>query len=218
MIDDSSTFRPNPPAGTHVATLLVSVFLLLLSFFIALVANSQLDAKRSKHVMQSVSETFASDQASTGKGQNALPEITVDKILKDIKTSTASVIPLQEMQVQTHGDLLVMKMSSNYLFLRGSAQLREDRRELYANLSEIISRWEDTARVSVTLVQGIHRDDADEARLAMTRAGNFARFLENRGVPPQHLSVAISERDADSLALIFHVIPTAQTANKGGKE
>lgn len=199
---------------------MVSVFMLLLSFFIVLVSNSKFDANRTQSVIDSVSETFAEGKPGIkvpAFGSIPIAATTVDEIFDDLKVGTAKLIPLQQVQVVTRGNTMEMKMPRNFLFLRGEPKLREDRREIYGILSEVLSQWEENATVSVTLIQGTGEgaDSAGEGTLVGARAGNFARFFQRRGVPAEHLGVALTESEGDTISLVFTITPATAKSKEG---
>lgn len=209
---DLTMLRQNRYTSPHVATLLVSVFLLLLSFFIALCSLADFNADRSSNVLNSVNKTFSRSSGKTSAlppPANSVAPVTVKQIFDDVQNSVARVIPLYEMKREMEGNTLRLILPSTHLYLRGTANLRKDRIDFYQALSEALGRWQNTAEISMNMIQGMEKATGAEAEanreMAITRGGNFARFLENRGVPPRHIRIAISDRSPDTITLIFDI-------------
>lgn len=202
--------RSLPPAP-HVATLLVSVFLVLLCFFIVLSSHSQTDAKRRKAVLNSVNRTFSAHEKKPASGlplpTDAVDPASVNEFFNDVKISIATRVPLHEMKITLTGNIMILTLPSLSLFARENSKLRKDRTDFYAILSDILSRWQDSAEISIRMVQNIPSNNGAVSTLAIARAGNFARFLENRGVPPRRIAVATSDDTSDTISLIFDVAP-----------
>jgi len=202
----------------HVATLLVSVFLMLLAFFMALNANSDFDSDRSGAVLSSVKKKFSGERESKTPPPNKesfVDPVNINTFFDDVKVSIATLVPLHETQTTIQGNSLQMTMPENSLFLRGESKLRQDRLEFYAVLSDILSRWGESADITINMVQGISPEDKDAAKLAIARGGNFARFLENKGAPPELIAIATTEQNPGQITLQFDVRPYTPRQKEG---
>lgn len=219
-----NAFTSLPPRriqnAPHVATLLVSVFLMLLAFFMALNSNSDFDSARSGAVLSSVKKQFSGAKDANLPPPN--PETFVDPVsintfFDDVKLSIATLVPLHETETAIKGNTLMMEMPEQSLFLRGEAKLRKDRLDFYTLLSDILSRWGESADIHISMVQSLSEGDDTARNLAITRGGNFARFLENRGIAPELISIATnSESKPGKVILYFDVKP--YTAKMKGAE
>lgn len=220
-MEDSFTSLPprRPQNAPHVATLLVSVFLVLLAFFMALNANSDFDAARSGAVLSSVKKQFSGEKAEKlppPDVETFVDPVSINTFFDDVKLSIATLVPLHETETSIKGNTLLMEMPENSLFIRGESKLRTDRTEFYGLLSDILSRWGESADIAISMVQGIPEGDDAAKTLAITRGGNFARFFENRGVPPELIAIATtSDKHSGKITLYFDVRPFTSKQNSG---
>lgn len=200
------------PSPDNAASLFVSLYVVILAFFILLAANAQFDVEKTKSVMDSVNKAFSIEVLSeTDMRINSIgDEVSVTQFFEDMQKSLQSVVPLEEMQVITDGQQMIITMHSTALFNRDDPNLRYDRRRFYHRLSETLTKWREGNDMHLTMVQGVKKPVSGSANasttLEITRAGNFARFMENRGVAPHDLLIAIEQNNPDTISLIFDVV------------
>jgi hypothetical protein len=210
--------RRTVPPAPHVATLLVSVFLVLLCFFIVLSSHSQSDAKRRAAVLQSVNQAFSPQGKQPGLGLPMPGEadmVSVNAFFDDAKISIATRVPLHEIETSVQGNRLILSLPSLSLYARDDAKLRRGRTGFYEILGDLLGRWKDSADISIRMIQHVPEGNAAALSLAVGRGGNFARLLENRGVTPGRIAIALSHGDSDRINLIFDVAPLAEKSATG---
>jgi hypothetical protein len=196
-----------PKAGPeNSAALFVSLYVVILAFFILLTSNAQFDVEKTKHVAESVKKAFSMDipTETRVKVPSVGSELSVTQFFQELQSAVKTVVPLEEMEVITDGRNMVMIMDSTALYNRDDTNLRYDRRAFYKRLSDVMTKWRDGMRMTLSLVQGVPQ--GSPAGLYISRAGNFARFMENQGAAPESLSVGLAEREKDTITLTFDVL------------
>lgn len=194
------------PSPENTVTLFVSLYVVLLAFFILLASNAQFDADRTRDVLKSVNATFSSSSSSDSL---APPSIGggrgIAQFFGEMQQSVQSVVPLEEMQVLTDGRQMIVTLPDTALFNRDDPHLRHDRRQFYDRLTDTLLAWREDMRIRLTMQQGVAA--TAPSTLEITRAGNFARFMENRGVEPRNLGIAIEQGNPGTITLTFEVLP-----------
>lgn len=193
----------------QTATLFVSLYVVVLAFFILLASHAQYDVEKSRNVLDSVNKAFAKEiKVDTSWVMESMgTEISATNIFNDIEGVITSVVPLEEIKVITDGRRMVIRMSADALFEAGSADLRPERSALYRRLSNTLTQWhKDGATMELTFTQGVkkQKNPAPAAYdLEIARGGNLARLLENRGVAPENLTIGMAEDAPGELRFEF---------------
>lgn len=201
--------KPSPESS---AALFVSLYVVILAFFILLTSNAQFDVEKTQHVVNSVNKAFSIDVVSKTDIQvkSLGNELSVTQFFEEMQSSLQSVVPLEEMKVITDGQQMRIEMEATALFNRDDPNLRYDRRNFYRRLSETATKWRKGMDMHLSMLQGVEKPVAAGANAAstleITRGGNFARFMENRGKAPETLSIAIEQGNAGKIILIFDVL------------
>lgn len=214
---DYQRSKKDRPGPENSAALFVSLYVVVLAFFILLTSNAQFDAEKTRNVTDSVKKAFSMEVPTDVEIE--LPsigsELSVRQFFDEMQAAVHSVVPLAEMEVVTDGRNMTMTMDSTALFNRDDPHLRHDRRDFYTRLSDTMTKWRDGMQMNLYFLQGVPHPSgsaADAATLQVTRAGNFARFMENRGAAPDSLNIAIAQGQAETITFTFEV--TAFDANE----
>ncbi len=211
--DEVTRIRTAEPAGSGTVPLFLSLFLLVLAFFIILVSISTIEDVRSKAVMKSLTSTFA----------DILPPSTD---LTKLMSKTGEVIGAEEFQGEiaglftTHvravkvevvqpGRAMRLTIPADALFFPDGEQIRPGRRDLLDRLVSSLSGRPEALRFDMQALFGDRYVDGTAMpigeTLPMRRAGALARALLGRGVPSDGLSVGLQPGDPDELVMWFHV-------------
>lgn len=191
------------------ATLFVSLYVVILAFFIMLAAHAQYDVEKSRNVLDSVNKAFAKKiEVDTSWVMESMgTEISATNIFNDIEGVITSVVPLEEVNIITDGRRMVIRMPADALFEAGSADLRPERSALYRRLSNALTEWhKDGATMELTFTQGVKKQVKPSPTaydLEISRGGNLARLLENRGVAPENLIIGMAEDKPGELRFEF---------------
>lgn len=124
-----------PPPRKDTGTLLfLSLFLLLLAFFILLNSLATLVETRSRAVLSSVSATFQTDRISEISSEilvstlGATPEPA--EVLEEVERLWITAVPITKVDVVTPGDDMVLNLPALQIFVGAEPRVRGDRRDL----------------------------------------------------------------------------------------
>lgn len=142
--DDAEEDRNPLPVRRETGPLMfLSLFLLLLAFFILLNSISTLRETKSRDVLSSVASTF---QAETSPDQDAEvlvstlgPVLEPEKVLDEVERLWLSEIPFVKVDRVTNGLHIMVELPIIQLFVGGEAKLRGDRDDLIRATSHVLS-------------------------------------------------------------------------------
>lgn len=191
----------------------MSLFLLLLAFFILLNAISTFEARKSRAVMSSVAATFQTSDKAAASAEIFVSELgpapTPEEVIEGMRRLWVTRVPVVEVKVLSPGRLMEMALPLNQLFVGGETTLRADRQGLLSNVARALQI---RAGGFVNELEFVVGTDADpEGRLALadtaalTRASVFAQSLVDYGAPAGSVSVGARSGDPKQVRLRFYV-------------
>lgn len=213
--------RGSTSNGNIVAML--SLKLLLLAFFILLSTMSSFEEERSRAVLDSVATTFEGQVAALRSLDNpaaGLDELDGAPSLVDrLEALFRQSLPAVEVDESADGRVLRLEAPATSLFRAGAPRLAPGRDIFLERFARILGEDEVSERGyelhflhSRPEVRGEGASD-----LAIARGGVVARWLDERGVARERLSVGLwpdaAEGDADGrIAFEVHLDVAAATA------
>ena len=213
------SFQNSPVEKNTGPTVILSLFLLLLAFFILLNTLATIEESKSKQVLNSVALSFRSpalDNTSvevfiSDLGQTPEP----DELLRTMQRLWVTSVPVAKVEVLSPGQVMQMTMPANELFLGGKAELRSDRRQLFQNIAQVLARRSGNAKGELQAVLGADRTLAasiqEGGSLQMRRAAVFAEELVAYSAPSDALAVGLRDGDPRTLRIRFSVRDAART-------
>jgi len=201
------------PAKDPTLIQVLSLYLLLLAFFVLLFNASQHDRGRAAAVTESLSSTFrmhgdpANDVVARSSDQGVSPgaEVVLDSFADLIRTELR-VAKIENLQ---RGRLLRVTLGTDDLFVAGSAGLRTDREELLSKLAQLLGKSPPGFRhkVEAFLVgDWIPSDRLTQAvPLPIARAAALAETLVARGALAGTVSGGTRHGARDQIALIYRL-------------
>jgi len=171
--------RPVPDTGP---IMFLSLFLLLLAFFILLTAISTLEETKSRRVLSSVAATFKTQIIPDNTAQILISTIgpvpEPEEVIDDVERLWITAIPIARVDSLTRGRTLQLTIPATEIFVGGEATLRADRKDLLrATGYALAARLEGfTAQLRFTIpVDGLEAvtpaTAADVSRLEQERIG-----------------------------------------------
>ena len=215
----NKVFSEKIPAEKNTGpTVILSLFLLLLAFFILLNTLATIEESKSKQVLNSVALSFRSPAL-----ENASVEVFIsdlgqapepDALLLTMQRLWVTSVPVAKVEVLSPGRVMQMTMPANELFLGGRAELRSDRRKLFRNIAQVLARRAGSAKGELQAVLGAGNTVTgrvpDGGSLPMRRAAVFAEELVAYSAPPDALAVGLRDGDPSSLRIRFSVREAAR--------
>ncbi len=214
--------------------LFVSLYLILLAFFI--VMNSMADAasENKQEALDSVAKTFKNSKkptkATTAQGGEAIAN-GPDPILNDIAQLVTSELDVTGSFPQKRTDIFRVDHSVDSLFERGSFQVHFSKRPFIKNLSKILLSAPAGEKTRVSFLFGTDGKPTTDAltrreEIAVRRAGALARTLRGAGMVDGTFNVGFAGHSAATIIAVYqtnellsvapYLRPIAQKTSRGG--
>lgn len=191
----------------------LSLYLLLLAFFVLLYNHSRVEGANALKVAGSLKATFSdqgakfdrpvpvtsmlADSLAEAKFQNAMGKL--------VKTE----IPISEVDVVKRGRLLRARMPPSQLFLPGQAKIRTDRLAFVRHVAESLAASPPGIRYDVEVVFDggwiTPKMLGQKPTLEILRATSIAVALKSFGAPPGTIAVGVRQGKSPWIGLNFHV-------------
>lgn len=199
--------------GPKSITLFLSLYLLVLAFFILLVSISSREDVKSKALMESLTSTFSSVlpprmdltafNATTGEF------LAADEFQRQVTGLFSTVVGVIKVEAIQPGRLMRIELDGDSLFELDQAIIREGQSAFMDRLVAALSSNPPGLRFELEFVVPTPWTDqrtmsADQS-LPIQRAGAFARDMLARGAPPGAVSIGMKGSDAKTLEIWFHI-------------
>ncbi len=213
-MDEHQTLERRPTVGgASIVIQFLSLYLLVLAFFILLITISTPEEVKSRAVKDSLTSTFASIlpprtalETFTSKEGEVLAK---PEFLETVNGLFATALGVEKVEIVQPGRLMRVLISADSLFVPGKTKIRESRFPLIDQLIAALSGGPPGFHFEMEFVIGSELTAGGELPMAqdpqMARAGAFARELLARGAPPESISIGLRPGDPDQVALRFYV-------------
>ncbi|MCJ9430347.1 hypothetical protein [Kordiimonas marina] len=206
-IEDQQTkrlFGSDPTMGLFVA-----LYLILLAFFIVLAAMSEQAEVRSSAALESVNSTFQKG------GHQKMPEINPaakdaaqDTVLSGIQREFMSEMNIKGRFSRAGGNVFEVQFPQEYLFQKGSFQVRSDMGPFLDQLIRILREAPAGNRQEVVFLFGsgngaVRREITRSQEVAIRRAGSLARYLRDQGLPSGTFSAGFTAIPRSDIVAVF---------------
>lgn len=210
-----SNIRRRPDAGI---TIFLSLFLLLLAFFILLNALATIEETKSRQVITSVAAAFRSVVDAEARAQILISDLgptpEAEEVLEALDQLWVTSVPVAKVEKLTQGQIMQMTIPVNELFLGGQAVLRADRESLFDRTGLLLGLATKGAVTEAQIAFGTRRGEgtlADrEGQLAAERAGRIAAALVAHDAPSERLSIGLWDSDPSLLRVRFEIRDAAR--------
>jgi hypothetical protein len=199
--------------GSSVATmdLFVSLFLILLCFFLVMDSISNQQLVKAHAAVKSVKTTFKDDLRKkpelmelVARGRLDAPS---DQYFNQIHEMLAGMIDFPGQFPDREMNPIRVEVPPDVLFVHGKSRVRYDQARFFDDLATALKAAPPGEERSVEILIGSGPDLPGEAmtwrNLYVKRAANFAREMENRGVPNGLVSAGVLAADTDIVWLTF---------------
>lgn len=199
-------------SGSHGRTtlyLFLSLYLLVLAFFIMLVSISKPEDGKSKLVMQSLIATFgtvpSSDQIATSseeKGRDA-----GQSFQEEITGIFATSLQVAKVEAVQPGRVMLVKVPTKILFMPGKSELKLIEDDFLERLVSALAGRPKDRHQDLEFVLGAKMGSNGNFLLGRTleieRANIFANEMLRRGAPPDSFAVGVEPGDVDMVKFWF---------------
>ena len=195
----------------------LSLYLIILAFFIMMTTISQREGSRTQGVIASISSSFkdfpkttliALETADQGAGEEAAPGFE-----KSIEELFETAFPLAEVEISETFERIEVILPLDEMFAPGGTGIQGRHAPLLDRLADLLA-YEMTGQIheveallSPPAPSNADAADGDavdgDALLTVDRAGALARELTARGVSAAAIAIGIEQRDPGTLRLLF---------------
>jgi len=193
---------------------MLSLYLLLLAFFILLNSLSKLEEDRTRVVLESVNEAFDGAVPALTSVENhpaALKELRdAAQLLEDLHKLFDTTIPATRTKIAADGAVMELELSADSLFRPGRVALQPGRDLLIKRLAQaLLDQRNRDFYVEIEVLHGIPVEqvevvaEAGVRSLEIGRMGALVGELERRGLQSEHLSVGIAPGHAGIVLLVI---------------
>jgi len=213
---DHAVIVPSPETEEHGPSnvaLFLALFLLILAFFILLVAISTVEKAKSDAVMNSLTSTFTKARPRvydptdyTAKDGTILAGHQFQELVTNLFSTTLQVAKIE---IVRPGQMMRVAIPVNAMFAKGEAQLRPVIVPLFDRIVAALSGRPPGVHFDMEFVVAVRPTRSGElptkASLAMSRAGGVVKNLAGRGVPPDSISIGMRAGNPDMISINFYV-------------
>ncbi|MDH5189304.1 MAG: hypothetical protein OEW37_10160 [Rhodospirillaceae bacterium] len=212
MDDFESIDVPEKP-GDQTVALFLGLYLVVLAFFILLVSISTLEEAKSAKVMDSLSSAFTTIVPPSADLQSFRSKdgdvLAAQEFQEQVTGIFATAMAIEKVEVVQPGKIMRVVLKSNSLFTTGEATIRPSMYPMLDRTVASLSNRPAGMRFDLEFLIGVPTIGGGKSMpivetLEMTRAGNFAKAMFERGIPPDSVSVGMRPSRADEAVLWFY--------------
>ena len=211
--NDQSGTEPNIEASKKSGMYLVlSLFILLLSFFILINGISTRTEVKSSAVMDSVLSTFSvTDSSSNYPSMLVSKPDTIgepEQFINDMRRVWIAELPFTKIKFITNGRLMRFVVPIHSIFYSDSSLIRKDRKQLINQISEVLATESVGFKNEVEILIGNkwqigEKPNFGTDNLEIIRAIRFVKELERGGAPRDSISIGIREGSEEEMEFRF---------------
>lgn len=182
---------------------MLSLALIILAFFIVLVAMSHPGNERSAAVIESVASAFATDRTElrpprAGRGEQLGATATLDRLRRVLAADLDFAVPA----VQRGGSVLSVTVPTNQLFVADTARLRPAAARLLDRV--VVEAGTRPPGLDLNVEAELMTEgDGASREWAVARAAALGAAFARRGVSSAHLRAGVAPGPARRLRLVF---------------
>jgi len=197
------------PHETDNAPLFVSIYAVLLSFFIILNTISKRDENRMEQVVDSVGKAFS--MPSQYRPPVAPPKTTyldpsTIRFFQEMEQLLSQFIRLEELQLSRTENSMTVTVAKSDLYLADSIKLRKENLDFAERIAKLLVPWIKDYAIEVRFLIGVEKNtSAAQREVDIRRAGGFVRALTAENIPGASLVAGLDESQPDRATLIFTI-------------
>ncbi|UTW54174.1 hypothetical protein [Kordiimonas sp. SCSIO 12610] len=198
--------------GDTTMSLFVSLYLILLAFFIILNSISNQATAKSSAALESVNNTFSNQNPSPASDVDLQSDEIVSAPLDDLLTKIQGRF-YAEFEIQGRfsnegGRALQIQFPVRYLFERGALELGSARQGFLQEIVNDLNNVNAGGSLDVAFMFGTgstlaSKDLTRSQEIAVRRAGALARYLRTQGIRAGQFSTGFTAIDDDQIIAVF---------------
>ncbi|MDA0651893.1 MAG: hypothetical protein O3C49_01285 [Proteobacteria bacterium] len=187
--------------------LVLSLYLLLLAFFVVLNTISNVDISRTRAVSGSLNETFAANGRPADKSIKLVSSqgnlLADAAFLSRVGNLIRTELAFAHVEDVLPGRLMVVTMSADSLFIPGREAIDPLHRPIIDRVAKALINPSPGVRYDVDILVG-HSNTDD---LVLGRSAFLANSFAAAGAPPRSIAAGIEQHSPGQLKFLFHVRP-----------
>lgn len=204
-------------------SLFVSLYLILLAFFIILNSISNQATAKSSATMESVNNTFSNDNPSPATEldlqSDEVMSAPLDDLLTKIQGRFYAEFEIEGRFSNEGGRALEIRFPVNYLFDRGSFELGTARQTFLSDIVSDLNNINAGNKLDVAFLFGtggevISKNVTRSQEIAIRRAGALARYLRTQGIRAGQFSTGFTGIENDQIIAVFRETKTYKNTLK----
>ena len=181
----------------------LSLYLLVLAFFILLVTISTVDKKKVEAVVDSIKSDAEQDKRESGP-------ILAGQVFQDKTTELfATELGVQKIEIMQLGKIMRIQMTADALFEPEKAITKKSQQPLIDRVIAALSSRPPGYQFDMEFVIGSAFSSGQnlptQQTLEMRRAGAFVREMLSRGAPPDAVSIGMGHIEKGQAVMWFYV-------------
>lgn len=213
MDNMDAPIQPQNEGGSNTVALFLGLYLVVLAFFILLVTMSTIEEKKSKKVMDSLSSTFTSIVPPSADLQTFKSKdgdvLAGQEFQQQVTGIFATALGIDKVETVQPGRQMRLMLQSDALFFDNEARIRPAMYPLLDRTVASLSNRPAGLRFDLEFVIGTATGEDGktmpvEQTLEVLRAGAFARAMNERGIPPDSLSVGMRPGHVGEIVIWFY--------------
>ncbi len=193
----------------------LSLFLLLLAFFIVLFNNSRFDRGRADAVGESLTSAFRTDGRATvaprpyssQSGETPGDELFLQKLADLVRTELA----VAEIRTVRPGRILQVRIPTDRMFVDGRDEVRPERGTFISGLSNLLGAPAEGRRHKAEIFVGSDWITPDSIRdgipLPIARAARLTEAIMSQGALAGTVMAGVRPEDAGSVTIFYRIDP-----------
>ena len=187
--------------------LFLSLFILLLAFFILLNALSTVEQGRSNRVLESVQEAFPS--AYRGQIRDSMLEAEAGRAIGEtVRAAIGAVfreeLPVAELTADPSGSPLFVSFPARLVYAPAAGGITPVTERVAARLAPIVNGRDGRSALKLQILFGIDAGaDADDRSDSIFRASEVVRAFLRAEIQPDTLSTGLEVADPTKVRLVF---------------
>ena len=187
--------------------LVLSLYLLLLAFFVVLNSISNIEVSRLQAVSGSLNETFANEGRPADKSAQLVSSqgnlLTDTGFISRVGNLVRTELAFAKVEEISPGRLMAVTMSADSLFLPGREAINPVHRATIDRVAKALISPPPGVRYDVDILMG----DSPTDDLVIGRSAYLAGVFVAAGSPARSIAAGIEQEAPGNLTLLFHVRP-----------
>lgn len=221
-MDDFDAIAGHESTEDHTVALFLGLYLVVLAFFILLVTISTFEESKSRKVMDSLSSTFTTIVPPSAQLQNFQSKdgdvLASQEFQQQITGIFATAVQIEKVEIVQPGRLMRVVMKTDSMFFPGETTIRPNLFPMLDRTVASLSNRPAGMKYDLEMVIGVPTTSGKAMpiveTLEVSRAGAFARAMNERGLSPDSVSVGMRPENVGEVILWFYTREIAATQLK----